>query len=133
LAHVAGALRAGFPRRRAAAAPLLRRTCACGGVSAADGEMVLHLLRHGQAAHNINAEAMRAAGCAFEDFLEQMRVDDAFDAPLTSLGIQQARTTGNQVRRWLPCCRWTRTSTWGWWLCGIGCSLPHAAPQRRRE
>ena len=52
---------------------------------------VIHLLRHGQAKHNINAERMRSEGCSHEEFLEAMRIDDAFDAPLTALGVQQVR------------------------------------------
>ena len=51
----------------------------------------LHLLRHGQATHNPRAEAARAAGCSFDEFLRLMKEDDAFDAELTELGRQQAR------------------------------------------
>ena len=36
------------------------------------------------------AEAKRAAGCSFDEFLEQMKRDDEFDAPLTALGVSQA-------------------------------------------
>ena len=50
-------------------------------------------VRHGQAAHNVNAEVMRAKGCTFKEFLNQMMKDDAFDAPLTEKGQQQAKVT----------------------------------------
>ena len=43
----------------------------------------LHFLRHGQALHNINAEPLRAAGCTFQQFLDQMKVDDDFDAEVS--------------------------------------------------
>ena len=43
---------------------------------------VLHLVRHGQAAHNVRAEPARHAGCSYDEFLELMRLDDAFDAGL---------------------------------------------------
>ena len=56
----------------------------------------LHLLRHGQAAHNPRAEAAREAGCSFDDFLRLMKEDDAFDADLTDLGRQQARAAAAQ-------------------------------------
>jgi broad specificity phosphatase PhoE len=49
-------------------------------------------LRHGQALHNPRAEAARDAGCSHQTFLDLMREDDAFDAPLTPKGIQQAIT-----------------------------------------
>lgn len=52
----------------------------------------LYLLRHGQATHNPRAEAARAAGCSFDDFLELMRQDDSLDSELTALGRDQART-----------------------------------------
>jgi broad specificity phosphatase PhoE len=52
----------------------------------------LYLLRHGQATHNPRAEAARAAGCSFDEFLELMRQDDSLDAELTALGREQART-----------------------------------------
>ena len=32
--------------------------------------LVINFLRHGQAAHNINAEGMRSAGCSFEAFIQ---------------------------------------------------------------
>lgn len=50
----------------------------------------LWILRHGQALHNPRAEAARAAGCSKATFLEWMRRDDALDAPLTRLGVEQA-------------------------------------------
>lgn len=52
----------------------------------------LWILRHGQALHNPRAEAARSAGCSKAEFLEWMRRDDALDAPLTALGIEQARS-----------------------------------------
>jgi broad specificity phosphatase PhoE len=52
----------------------------------------LYLLRHGQATHNPRAEAARAAGCSFDNFLELMRQDDSLDSELTALGREQART-----------------------------------------
>mmetsp|Transcript_22510 Transcript_22510/g.45931 ORF Transcript_22510/g.45931 Transcript_22510/m.45931 type:complete len:268 (+) Transcript_22510:244-1047(+) len=55
------------------------------------GIKTLHFLRHGQAEHNPRAEAARAAGCSFDDFLRLMMEDDAFDAALTDLGRQQGR------------------------------------------
>ena len=56
----------------------------------------LHFLRHGQAAHNVRAEQMRTLGCTFQEFLDTMAQDDAFDAPLTQLGLEQAHE--QQVR-----------------------------------
>jgi hypothetical protein len=41
--------------------------------------------------HNPRAETARIAGCDFGTFLRLMHEDDAFDSPLTDLGIQQAR------------------------------------------
>ena len=54
----------------------------------------LHFLRHGNAQHNVNAEPLRAAGCTFQQFLDQMQIDDAFDSALTALGVEQAKTCG---------------------------------------
>lgn len=51
-----------------------------------------------QAAHNPRAEAARSAGCSHERFLELMRQDDAFDAPLTELGENQAREGAERYR-----------------------------------
>ena len=48
-------------------------------------------LRHGQAKHNPRAEVARRNGCSFDEFLQLMREDDAFDAPLTKVGIEQAK------------------------------------------
>jgi broad specificity phosphatase PhoE len=45
--------------------------------------------------HNINAEIIRDAGCSYEEFLDQMRKDDVFDAPLTTSGKEQARAAAN--------------------------------------
>jgi broad specificity phosphatase PhoE len=50
----------------------------------------LYILRHGQAMHNPRAEEARANGCSKDEFLELMRQDDCFDAPLTDLGREQA-------------------------------------------
>ena len=55
------------------------------------GKKTVHFLRHGQAQHNPRAEAARAGGCSFYEFLRLMKEDDAFDAALTELGRQQAR------------------------------------------
>mmetsp|Transcript_7723 Transcript_7723/g.21482 ORF Transcript_7723/g.21482 Transcript_7723/m.21482 type:complete len:303 (+) Transcript_7723:1-909(+) len=51
----------------------------------------LYLIRHGQAMHNPRAEKARAEGCSHDEFLEIMRQDDHLDAPLTKLGIEQAK------------------------------------------
>ena len=53
-------------------------------------------LRHGQAAHNPRAEVARENGCSFEEFLQLMHEDDAYDADLTSLGENQAKEAGVQ-------------------------------------
>jgi hypothetical protein len=53
---------------------------------------ILYIVCHGQALHNPRAEAAEAAGgCSIDKFLELMRQDDALDAELTELGLQQAR------------------------------------------
>ena len=52
----------------------------------------ISFVRHGQAQHNVRAEAKRDAGCPFDDFIQQMREDDAFDADLTEAGRAQARS-----------------------------------------
>ena len=41
--------------------------------------------------HNPRAEKARAEGCSHDEFLEIMRQDDHLDAPLTKLGVEQAR------------------------------------------
>lgn len=51
---------------------------------------VVHFLRHGQATHNVRAEPLRAAGCSFDAFLEQMRIDDEVDSELTQRGREHA-------------------------------------------
>eukprot|EP00613_Pedinella_sp_CCMP2098_P076046 CAMPEP_0171959066 /NCGR_PEP_ID=MMETSP0993-20121228/145046_1 /TAXON_ID=483369 /ORGANISM="non described non described, Strain CCMP2098" /LENGTH=256 /DNA_ID=CAMNT_0012606493 /DNA_START=21 /DNA_END=791 /DNA_ORIENTATION=+ len=53
---------------------------------------MIRFLRHGQAAHNINAERMRKEGCTHEEFLQAMKQDDTFDSPLTQSGREQAQT-----------------------------------------
>lgn len=58
----------------------------------------LVIVRHGQALHNPRAEAAKDAGCSHSHFLELMRQDDAFDAPLTKLGEGQARECGERYR-----------------------------------
>lgn len=60
---------------------------------------ILHLVRHGQAAHNIRAEAKRAAGCSMQEFMDQMTEDDVFDAPLTEMGLQQTSDAATRVRQ----------------------------------
>lgn len=51
----------------------------------------LFLLRHGQAEHNPRAEAARHDGCSYDQFLQIMKEDDVLDAPLTALGVKQAK------------------------------------------
>ena len=51
----------------------------------------LYIIRHGQAMHNPRAEKARAEGCSHDEFLEIMRQDDHLDAPLTKLGVKQAK------------------------------------------
>jgi len=51
---------------------------------------IIHLVRHGQATHNVRAEPARAAGCSFEDFIQLMREDDQIDSQLTDAGLKQA-------------------------------------------
>lgn len=57
----------------------------------------LWILRHGQAVHNPRAEAAREKGCSHDEFLELMRQDDCLDAPLTELGLQQAKAVAKQL------------------------------------
>jgi broad specificity phosphatase PhoE len=52
-------------------------------------------LRHGQAIHNPRAELARENGCSFEEFLQLMQQDDAYDADLTFLGEEQAKQAGS--------------------------------------
>ncbi|EKX41963.1 hypothetical protein GUITHDRAFT_62224, partial [Guillardia theta CCMP2712] len=59
----------------------------------------LVLVRHGQAQHNPRAEAARSQGCSHEEFINLMRADDAFDADLTSIGIEQAEKTREDFAR----------------------------------
>jgi broad specificity phosphatase PhoE len=59
---------------------------------AATRTQTISFVRHGQAQHNVRAEAKRDAGCPFEEFIQQMREDDAFDADLTEAGRAQARS-----------------------------------------
>jgi len=66
---------------------------------------IVRFLRHGQAAHNVNAEAMRAAGCSYDEFLSAMAADDVFDAALTPLGREQAAVAGRSP----ACLRAART------------------------
>jgi len=47
-------------------------------------------LRHGQAQHNPRAEKAKDEGCSHDLFMSLMKEDDAFDADLTHLGINQA-------------------------------------------
>lgn len=51
------------------------------------------LVRHGEAVHNPRAEARRAAGCSFQEFLDTMKEDDVLDAPLTSKGLDQVQAS----------------------------------------
>ena len=59
---------------------------------------IVHFLRHGQAEHNPRAEAARDAGASFDEFLQLMKEDDAFDAALTPLGERQAEDAGTLFR-----------------------------------
>ena len=59
---------------------------------AATRTQTISFVRHGQAQHNVRAEAKRDAGCPFDDFIATMREDDAFDADLTEAGRAQARS-----------------------------------------
>jgi broad specificity phosphatase PhoE len=63
---------------------------------------IIHLVRHGQALHNVRAEPARAAGCSFEEFLQLMREDDAVDASLTSEGIRQAKQVSELSKTLTP-------------------------------
>lgn len=72
--------------RLALIALLVRR-----GFSMAARTQTISFVRHGQAQHNIRAEAKRDAGCPFDEFIQLMREDDAFDADLTDMGRAQAR------------------------------------------
>ena len=58
---------------------------------------IIHLVRHGQALHNVRAEPARKAGCSFDDFLQLMREDDAIDACLTEVGLKQAADVHEQA------------------------------------
>lgn len=86
---LASQLAAGF------AAPTMRAQAAR---TVAGAHKILHVVRHGQAQHNVRAEPARANGCSYEEFLELMRLDDAFDATLTPAGVDQAR----QLHQSLP-------------------------------
>jgi len=59
---------------------------------------VLVLVRHGQAMHNVRAEPLKAQGCTFREFLDQMKEDDALDADLTEIGRGQA-TAASEVHK----------------------------------
>ena len=72
----------------------LRSMAAQTASSAANPQKVVHFLRHGQAQHNVRAEEKRKAGCSYDEFIQQMKDDDAFDAALTDLGRSQAAACG---------------------------------------
>jgi hypothetical protein len=57
----------------------------------------LWILRHGQATHNPRAEAARAEGCSFDEFLRLMELDDSLDSELTELGRQQAESVRKRL------------------------------------
>ena len=57
---------------------------------AATRTQTISFVRHGQAQHNVRAEAKRDAGCPFDEFIQTMKEDDAFDADLTEIGREQA-------------------------------------------
>ena len=57
----------------------------------------LWIIRHGQAVHNPRAEYARdVLQCSHDEFLSIMQEDDCFDAPLTTLGIEQAQQIYSQ-------------------------------------
>lgn len=58
-------------------------------------------VRHGQATHNPRAEEAKANGCSHDTFLKLMQEDDQFDAELTLLGIEQAKTSREKNRNLL--------------------------------
>ena len=65
--------------------------------AAESSRKTIHFVRHGEATHNPKAEAKRAAGCSFQEFIDQMIEDDEMDAPLTALGVEQATATRSIV------------------------------------
>ena len=69
-------------------------TAAAEAPAPSSGKKTLHFLRHGQAQHNPRAEAARAAGCSFDDFLRLMKEDDAFDALPASCCVKSSRLHG---------------------------------------
>lgn len=71
---------------------------AAGGAAAAARVKRVHFARHGQAAHNVRAEALREGGCTYQEFFDQMAADDVFDAPLTEVGIRQAAEVAERLR-----------------------------------
>ena len=66
-------------------------------VDAPGGHKVITFLRHGQAMHNVNAERLKREGCSHEVFLNAMKEDDVFDAPLTPTGVAQAREAASRA------------------------------------
>jgi broad specificity phosphatase PhoE len=76
---------------------------ACSLVTGAAGlvlrpPVIVHFVRHGQAAHNVRAEGKREAGCSHEEFIAAMKEDDELDADLTDKGREQARSAAERVR-----------------------------------
>ena len=91
---LAGELRVAqaFVSQRAPSSTVVMRAhaqTALAGTAGAVRSKVIHLVRHGQAQHNVRAEPARSAGCSYDEFLELMRLDDAFDATLTPVGVEQ--------------------------------------------
>ena len=64
--------------------------------AASSSSKIVYIVRHGQAVHNVRAEVSKEAGCSFAEFLQLMKDDDALDAPLTPLGIEQAQHCRDQ-------------------------------------
>lgn len=63
----------------------------------------LWIVRHGQATHNPRAEAARANGCSFDEFVAMMKQDDSVDCELTALGVEQAQDLHQQYQHlWAP-------------------------------
>eukprot|EP00927_Polykrikos_kofoidii_P054534 TRINITY_DN48944_c0_g1_i1.p1 TRINITY_DN48944_c0_g1~~TRINITY_DN48944_c0_g1_i1.p1 ORF type:complete len:247 (-),score=34.55 TRINITY_DN48944_c0_g1_i1:66-806(-) len=71
---------------------------ACVRAAAVTSHKRLHFVRHGQAVHNVRAEKLREDGCSYQEFLDQMAADDAFDAPLTEVGLSQAAEASGTVQ-----------------------------------
>ena len=76
---------------------LLMSDMLASALSCRSSPLIVHFLRHGQATHNVNAEPLRLAGCTYAAFLDQMSLDDEFDARLTEVGVSVAREAGKKI------------------------------------